>query len=200
MRWLKRQTKTCGGMVMIRTGQYDVSQVWNSDWPVYDLKCLELTRIVVESGTYQEASSKLDIGAEPKVESLMLSPLIPKISFFRDTGLWLDEHVFHDEFEFFVDLSVSSGFGMSDGEMFLCENSSAKTYARTRKLREPKCRTRNKTNTKRLLRSKPRQIRRNNTSKSKPFKVTKALLYHTHTPNKVEVVTMPFACLLCFFC
>ena len=62
-----------------------------------------------------------------------------------------------------------------------CENSSAKPTQEPVSYVNPNTEHATKTNTKRLLRSKPRQIRRNNTSKLKPFRVTKALFYHTHT-------------------
>ena len=57
----------------------------------------------------QENPNKPEAGAEPKVESLMLSPLISEIFEVVDTGLWLDDSCFHGEFEFFDDVSVFQG-------------------------------------------------------------------------------------------
>ena len=91
--------------------QYDVSQVWNSEWPVYDTSNAwdwqESWQDSWQShAPNQETSSKPDAGAEPKVESLMLSPLISEIFDVVDTGLWLDDSCLHGEFEFFDDVSV----------------------------------------------------------------------------------------------
>ena len=96
--------------------QYDVSQVWNSEWPVYDTSNAwdwqESWQDSKQSqAPNQETSSKTDAGAEPKVESLMLSPLISEVFEVVNTGLWLDGNCFdgncfHGEFEFFDDVSV----------------------------------------------------------------------------------------------
>ena len=64
--------------------EYDVAQVWNSEWPVYDTSNAwdwqESWQDSWQSQTpNQETSSKPDAGAEPKVESLMLSPLISEV-------------------------------------------------------------------------------------------------------------------------
>ena len=94
--------------------QYDVSQVWNSEWPVYDTSnawdWLETWQDSWQSqAPNQENPNKPEAGAEPKVESLMLSPLISEIFEVVDTGLGLDDSCFHGEFEFFDDVSVFQG-------------------------------------------------------------------------------------------
>ena len=91
--------------------QYDVSQVWNSEWPVYDTSnAWEWQETWQDSwqshAPNQENSNKPEAGAEPKVESLVLSPLISEIFEVVDTGLWLDDSGVHGEFEFFDDVSV----------------------------------------------------------------------------------------------
>ena len=98
--------------------QYDVAQVWNSDWSGYDTSnAWDWNDPWSGQGSGQEhQSGKTDSGAagsgksgtEPAVESLMLSPLISEISFLNQTGLKLQSETceLQESLECFDDISV----------------------------------------------------------------------------------------------
>ena len=98
--------------------QYDVSQVWNSDWSGYDTSnAWDWSEPWSGQGSGQEnQSGKPDggaagsgkSGAEPAVESLMLSPLISEISFLNQTGLKLQGEIcdFQEDLDLLDDVSV----------------------------------------------------------------------------------------------
>lgn len=54
----------------------------------------------------EDGPNKPETGAEPKVESLRPSLLVFEIQFVKNTGLWLDDIEFCEDFEFFADVTL----------------------------------------------------------------------------------------------